>query len=132
MKVANFVGALAFLCFGAASCDVLDPWDPGDGGHGGGGGGGYDTVIVDPPVEDSTGQEEGTFIRAEGTIVHLFMGGEFYGIIADDGKQYEPMNLPEELLIDGQRISFTGNVLGDYGLTAQWGAALELVTIEKR
>jgi hypothetical protein len=141
-KIASFVAGLAMLAFGAASCDIFDPYDPGDPGNGGGGnGGGCDTIIVDTlPGDDwgrdtsgnhDDGDDQGTFVRSEGTIVWVQMEGGFWGIEAANGHEYEPVNLPQEFMENGLNVAFTGQVLQDWGSITQWGSVLEVHTMQR-
>lgn len=138
-KIASVVAGLAMLAFGAASCDIFDPYDPGDPGNGGGGG--CDTIIVDTLPDDGWGRDtsgnhdddddQGTFVRAEGTIVWVQLEGGFWGIEAGDGKEYEPINLPKEFMVHGLKVAFTGQVMEDWASIYQWGAVLEVSTIQR-
>jgi hypothetical protein len=64
-----------------------------------------------------------------GTVVFRESGDGFYGILADNGKQYEPANLDARFRSDGMRISFTGMLdtatLGEH----HWGNPIELANV---
>ncbi len=45
-------------------------------------------------------------VKGTGTIVYLNFEGGFYGIIADNGEHYDPINLPSEFKKDGLRVRF--------------------------
>jgi hypothetical protein len=124
-RIANLVLALGLLSFGAASCDIVDPWDPGNGGGNGGGGNGGgcgDTVVVDDSSE---------VIRASG-VIHIVThinGEAFVGIDAEDGQRYEPTNLYTDDFREGQRIKFAGRLL-DWTSANQYGRLIELTELE--
>jgi len=59
-------------------------------------------------------------IHGKGTVVHLSFEGGFYGIAADDGKNYDPINMPQEFKVDGLRVQFTAN-LTNYLSYHMWG-----------
>jgi hypothetical protein len=44
-------------------------------------------------------------LTGQDTLLHGLEGG-FYGIIGDDGKKYQPTNLPRKLKKDGLAIKF--------------------------
>ena len=74
-----------------------------------------------------------------GTVKYLPFEGGFYGIIGDKGqsiygehcKNYEPVNLPEELKIDGTRINFTAELRTNQGSIHMWGVIIEIISITK-
>ncbi len=64
-----------------------------------------------------------------GTVVFRDNGSGFYGILADNGGQYEPLNLDARFRSDGEHISFTGSLdttkLGEH----HWGNPIELASV---
>ncbi|MEI7435020.1 MAG: hypothetical protein WCJ93_12295 [Methanomicrobiales archaeon] len=58
-------------------------------------------------ISISQDQTKSGLIQATGTVTWVPLEGGFYGIIADDGTQYDPLNLPEKYLQDGLRIRFS-------------------------
>ncbi len=74
--------------------------------------------------------ENGT-IAADGTVTYVDLEGGFYGIVADDGSQYLPANLPEEFAVDGKRVHFTAVVQQDVVTIQMWGTPVEIFTIEE-
>lgn len=81
-----------------------------------------------------------TPLHLTGQVVSSNIEGGFYGIIGDDGKKYQPTNLPRKLKKDGLAIKFDArlkNVMSSF----QWGTVVELsnvapittpITIEER
>ena len=51
--------------------------------------------------------------KARGTVRYIPLEGGFYGIIADDGKKYLPLNLPEKYKHDGLRVCFRAKLRKD-------------------
>ncbi len=87
---------------------------------------------------DSTGPnhsaqftQAGENVALGGTVVFRGDGSGFYGILADNGGQYEPVNLDPKFRNDGQRISFTGRLdttaLGEH----HWGNPIELTRVSE-
>ena len=75
------------------------------------------------------GEPEPPAVSGAGTVQYIDLEGGFYGIVADDGTQYLPLNLPEEFSEDGLAIEFTGFVREDVATIQQWGTPLELTEI---
>ncbi|MFX1327632.1 MAG: hypothetical protein ACFE91_05740 [Promethearchaeota archaeon] len=78
--------------------------------------------------DQSTNDE---IISGTGEIVFLSFEGGFYGIISNDGKHYDPINLPDEFKIDGLRISFTAKIRPDLVSLHMWGTIVELLSIKR-
>lgn len=78
----------------------------------------------------STPSSKDGLIHGTGTVVYLSFEGGFYGIVADDGKKYDPINMPEEFKVDGLRVRFTAN-LTNYASFHMWGYVVELFFIER-
>lgn len=65
-----------------------------------------------------------------GTVHFIELEGGFFGIIADDGTRYEPINLPEECRQDGLRVHLLARARDDYASIFMWGTIVEIVSIE--
>ena len=52
-------------------------------------------------------------VEGNGTITYINLEGGFYGIVADDGEHYVPINLPSEFKVDGLRVRFKGKIRDD-------------------
>ena len=70
-------------------------------------------------------------IAATGTVTHVDLEGGFYGIVADDGERYLPMDLDEAWLIDGERVTFAARILDGVMTIQQWGTPVEIVAIDR-
>lgn len=68
-------------------------------------------------------------VSGSGTVVYQNLEGGFYGIIADDGTPYLPLNLPDEFAEDNLSVTFVGVVKTDVVTIQQWGTPLELTEI---
>jgi hypothetical protein len=69
-------------------------------------------------------------IHGKGTVRYLNFEGGFYGIVGDDGKNYDPINMPQEFKVNDLRVRFTANIT-DYMSYHMWGYVIRLVTIER-
>jgi len=65
-----------------------------------------------------------------GTIRHFALEGGFYGIIADDGSKYLPVNLPSQFKVDSLRVEFKGTVEGCITVV-MWGECIRLSYIRR-
>lgn len=65
-------------------------------------------------------------VATGGVVVYRDMGNGFFGILADDGRQYEPSNLDVAFHVEGLRVKFSGQrdttSLGKHA----WGNPVEL------
>ena len=71
------------------------------------------------------------YITGEGSIIFNDFEGGFFGIIADDGEKYDPINLPKEFEIDGIRVKFKLNILENQSSIHMWGIIVEIIEIQK-
>ena len=79
----------------------------------------------------SCSTDSGDNFSVTGTIVFLSFEGGFYGIKGDDGRSYDPTNLPVEFRKEGIRVRFEAKELRDRASFHMWGTIVELVHIEK-
>lgn len=64
-----------------------------------------------------------------GTIQYIDLEGGFFGIVADDGAKYLPINLDEAFQKDGMRVRFEAEPV-DVMTIYQWGTPVRLLSIE--
>lgn len=67
----------------------------------------------------------------KGVIVFLGFEGGFYGIISEDGNDYDPINLPRAFQREGLRVKFDGKIRTDMASTHMWGHIFEISWIVK-
>ena len=70
-------------------------------------------------------------IVGKGIIKFNNFEGGFYGIIGDDEKYYDPINLPPEFEEDELRVEYVLRILNDQVSIHQWGVVVEIIEIEK-
>jgi len=80
-------------------------------------------------IED--GKDEADIVTGIGTIEFVGLEGGFYGIVGDDGKRYDPMNLGQQFREDGLRIRFEAKIRKDVASFHMWGTIVEITKIEK-
>jgi hypothetical protein len=69
-------------------------------------------------------------IRAKGRIVYQDLEGGFWGIVADDGRKFDPIALDEKFHKDGLRVVFEAVPDTDRMSTRMWGTMVVLRKIE--
>ncbi len=75
-----------------------------------------------PPAEQTAGT-----IAVEGRVTFVSLEGGFYGIVADDGRRFDPVNLPPAWEKEGLKVRFRGRPQpGRIGFH-MWGTAIEIV-----
>ncbi|ABN58384.1 MULTISPECIES: putative hemolysin [Methanoculleus] len=70
-----------------------------------------------------------TYVAKTGTVTFVDLEGGFYGIVADDGERYLPLDLDETYRVDGMRLTFVGEIARDTATIQQWGTPIEIVDI---
>ena len=69
-------------------------------------------------------------VEADGTIRHIPLEGGFWGIVADDGRRFDPLELDPALQRDGLRVHFQALPETDVMTTRMWGTPVTLRSIE--
>ncbi len=82
---------------------------------------------ADQPAQEKTRQG---MIEFTGTVVYVPIEGGFYGIVAEDGTQYDPKNLPGNMMRDGLKVRVQAQpVHGAVGFH-MWGQIVEIINID--
>ncbi len=84
--------------------------------------------VMPPPAKRSAGPQADTFTLT-GTIVWKALEGGFFAIHADDGKKYDPINLPDSMKKEGLRVSVTVRLKKGAMSFHMYGAIIEIVDI---
>jgi inhibitor of cysteine peptidase len=77
------------------------------------------------------GAADESTMTGTGTVVFNDLEGGFWGIVADDGKRYDPLNLDKEFQVAGLKVRFEAKPRRDVVGFHMWGVAVELIRIEK-
>lgn len=90
------------------------------------------TVTPENPImsEPATPANAEHHITASGTVRFQQIEGGFWGIVGDDGRRYDPMELPPEFHKDGLRVRFEAVPETDMMSTRMWGTMITLTAIE--
>jgi len=75
-------------------------------------------------------ESDDDIVSGTGKIIFLYFEGGFFGIIADDGGHYDPINLPNEFKVKGLLIEFKAKILHDVMNFHMWGEIVELLYIK--
>lgn len=65
----------------------------------------------------------------KGTVVHMALAGGFFAIKGDDGKTYDPIDLPEAFRTNGMRVIITARVRNDVSSVHMVGEIIEILDI---
>lgn len=68
----------------------------------------------------------GRRVVVDGTVTYVDLEGGFFGILGDDGNEYDPLDLPTRFAVDGLRVSIEARVRQDLASAHMWGALVEL------
>jgi len=77
------------------------------------------------------GAQKGQPIETTGTIKHQGLEGGFWGIVGDDGQNYDPQNLAPEFQKEDLRVSFEAETRPDAASFHMWGTIVEIKSIKK-
>jgi hypothetical protein len=80
-------------------------------------------------VSDSDETDVDTF-ELHGTVVYKDVEGGFFAIDGDDGKTYDPINLPDSFKINGLKVNITAKLRNDMGSIHMVGDIIEIVKID--
>jgi hypothetical protein len=92
-------------------------------------------VIVMAACGGGKGKPMGTadpdVIVLTGTIRFFALEGDFFAIRADDGKTYDPINLPPDYQKDGLRVRVRARLRADMLGVHMVGPIIEILSIDK-
>lgn len=66
-----------------------------------------------------------------GTVKFQSIEGGFYGIVTDDKRNLDPLNLSKEYQVDGKRILFKYVEKKDMASVHMWGVIVEITEIKE-
>jgi hypothetical protein len=69
-------------------------------------------------------------INFKGTVRYITVEGGFWGIVTEDGRQYEPTNLSNEYKQEGLPVQVTAVVKDSFN-THMWGTIVEISNVTK-
>ena len=66
--------------------------------------------------------------RVKGTVAYQDLETGFWSIIGDDGKQYRPVNFPEQIKLEGKNVKVTLRPIDEGASIFMWGIPVEVVS----
>ncbi len=93
--------------------------------------------IAAPKMDSATMQESSASAPSEnqinttGTVRFQGISGGFWGIVADDGRKFDPMGLDAKFQKEGLRVRIEATPDPDRMSTHMWGTIVTLTHIEK-
>lgn len=81
------------------------------------------------PTTETASASDG-IIRATGIIQFQDLEGGFWGIVADDGRKFDAMNLEPSFKKEGLRVRFEAKPETEMMSTRMWGTMITLTHIE--
>ncbi len=68
--------------------------------------------------------------KITGKVVYQNLETGFWGIIDDEGNQYRPVRMPEQLKHDGRRVTVTIEEADEEASLFMWGTPVEILSFE--
>ncbi|MEZ4887317.1 MAG: hypothetical protein R3E32_21475 [Chitinophagales bacterium] len=65
-------------------------------------------------------------INFTGKVVYKNIEMGFWGLEANNGKQWLPVNMPSALEKEGLKVEISGNTIDDFFSTVMWGNPMEI------
>ncbi len=87
-------------------------------------------VILSIGIVSYTGCSHSVSSEIVGTVSYIKLDGGFWGIIGNDGKKYEPVNLDSKYRTDAQLVCLRAEILADRAGSHQWGTPIKIISIE--
>ncbi len=66
--------------------------------------------------------------QIKGKVVYQNLGMGFWGIIGNDGREWLPINMPEQLKTAGAHVSVVAKTVDDHMSMEMWGEAVRIVS----
>jgi len=66
-------------------------------------------------------------LKVKGKVKFLDFEGGFWGIVSEDGKEYRPVAMPEQLKHDGEAVEVTVRLVDEGMSIHMWGEPVRIV-----
>ena len=67
-------------------------------------------------------------INIKGKVVYQDLGMGFWGIIDDSGREWRPVNMPEQLKIKDKAVSVVAKEIEEDMSIFMWGTAVKIIS----
>jgi hypothetical protein len=64
----------------------------------------------------------------EGLVAYQDISGGFWGIVGKDGRQWRPVNMPEQLKVEGKAVRLTIQEADEAFSIFMWGTPVKILT----
>ena len=68
-------------------------------------------------------------MQISGIVTFQNLGTGFWGIIGDDGQEWRPVNMPDQLKQDGKRVHISIKKIKDDVSIFMWGTPIQIISI---
>jgi len=65
-------------------------------------------------------------MKITGKVVYQNIGPGVWGIAGNDGKNYEPVNMPEQLKYEGRKVSVRAKEVDSFSMF-MWGTPVKII-----
>ena len=83
----------------------------------------------DAPLSESETAPDADTFEIQGTVVYQDIEGGFFAIDSEDGRKYNPVNLPESYRKEGLQVKITARPGKDAMSIHMYGAIIEILEI---
>lgn len=69
-------------------------------------------------------------LRIQGKVVYQNLESGFWSIIGNDGKQWRPVNMPEQLKYDGKAVKVVAKEVDEDFSIFMWGTPIKVISFQ--
>jgi len=69
-------------------------------------------------------------IKIKGEVVYQHLGPGFWGIIGDDGREWRPLRMPEQLKYEGKTVELTAEPVEEEVSVFMWGSPIRITSFQ--
>jgi hypothetical protein len=91
----------------------------------------FSLIILPLMLAGCVNKKSDNTLSFDATISFISLEGGFYGIIAESGEKYDPINLETEFQQDGMKVKIKARKRDDLSSFHMWGQVIEIFDIEK-
>ncbi len=66
--------------------------------------------------------------KITGTVRYQNIASGFWGIIDEDGHEWRPVNMPEQLKQEGKKVTVTIKEVAEFASIFMWGTAVDVLS----
>jgi hypothetical protein len=63
-----------------------------------------------------------------GTVTYVKLATGFWGIIGDDGQEWRPVNMPEQLKLEGRKVQVKAIEVDEGASIFMWGMPIRILS----